>query len=280
MDTCRGCDALLPAGRHGLKVYCSPECRYRARDRDPMRRSLTCADCGVGIFKGRGSLPQGEARCRPCRRLTSIDYSDPSVHSRYRTPCVDCDAPSWGLRCRPCADKAQIIRSDDDPRRTRRSREQAAPGLNYTARRALLKQWKLGLLTCSYCPEPATSIDHIIPLVRGGSNHEGNLTPACGRCNSRKNSRTIMEWRLGRQAARMKSALEWPEQEPKPPKKDWYIKPWAVHFPECRVCGSVFTCRTTRALYCGQWCRSISMRNSYRVRVGIPIDAPLYSRAG
>jgi len=55
---------------------------------------------------------------------------------------------------------------------------------------------------CVYCEarfDPASStrcrtIDHVLPLVRGGTNASDNLVPACKTCNSSKNKRTVEEW--------------------------------------------------------------------------------------
>ena len=51
---------------------------------------------------------------------------------------------------------------------------------------------------CSYCRRRvgirALSMDHIIPLSRGGRSVRGNVVPACKDCNSRKQSMLPVEW--------------------------------------------------------------------------------------
>jgi 5-methylcytosine-specific restriction endonuclease McrA len=50
---------------------------------------------------------------------------------------------------------------------------------------------------CFYCgSDGPLTMDHVIPISRGGRHSVGNLLPACKGCNSTKNNRTIMEWRL------------------------------------------------------------------------------------
>jgi 5-methylcytosine-specific restriction endonuclease McrA len=39
---------------------------------------------------------------------------------------------------------------------------------------------------CQYCGGPATTVDHVIPLARGGTDDLANLVPACAVCNGRK----------------------------------------------------------------------------------------------
>lgn len=50
---------------------------------------------------------------------------------------------------------------------------------------------------CAYCHEikPLT-MDHVIPLSRGGRHSIGNLIPACHNCNCSKHARFITEWRM------------------------------------------------------------------------------------
>ena len=51
---------------------------------------------------------------------------------------------------------------------------------------------------CHYCgrPTPARELtmDHIVPLARGGRSTKGNCVPACKECNNRKKSLLPMEW--------------------------------------------------------------------------------------
>jgi 5-methylcytosine-specific restriction endonuclease McrA len=75
-------------------------------------------------------------------------------------------------------------------RRTRRAREHGAEG-NYTE-----KEW-IDLCNkynnrCAACGKPAKlTVDHIVPLIQGGTNYIENIQPLCRSCNSRKFTRTI-----------------------------------------------------------------------------------------
>lgn len=52
---------------------------------------------------------------------------------------------------------------------------------------------------CGYCGDnEADTIDHILPLSRGGTNWVGNIMPACGSCNYSKQCKTVAEWRHGK----------------------------------------------------------------------------------
>lgn len=48
---------------------------------------------------------------------------------------------------------------------------------------------------CFYCGQDGKlSIDHVLPLARGGTNDIENILPACKSCNSRKHTRTGQEF--------------------------------------------------------------------------------------
>ena len=49
---------------------------------------------------------------------------------------------------------------------------------------------------CTYCRSVrADTIDHIVPLSRGGHNVIQNLVPACRQCNSSKGDLLLTEWK-------------------------------------------------------------------------------------
>jgi len=60
--------------------------------------------------------------------------------------------------------------------------------------------WKRRISTgvCHYCRRQvghkALTMDHIVPLGRGGTSIKGNVVPACKECNNRKKSLLPIEW--------------------------------------------------------------------------------------
>lgn len=60
--------------------------------------------------------------------------------------------------------------------------------------------WKRRISTgvCYYCRRQvghkALTMDHLVPLGRGGASARGNVVPACKDCNNRKKSLLPVEW--------------------------------------------------------------------------------------
>lgn len=74
--------------------------------------------------------------------------------------------------------------------------------------------WKnvLGRGQCHYCqarlhPSELT-MDHVVPVIRGGRSTKSNVVPACKSCNSRKKHMVPVEWQeyLDALAARSRPA--------------------------------------------------------------------------
>lgn len=69
------------------------------------------------------------------------------------------------------------------------------------AREIRASQWwkrKRSSGICHYCGRrfrPAElTMDHIVPIVRGGKSVAGNVVPACKQCNTKKKYLLPMEW--------------------------------------------------------------------------------------
>ena len=68
--------------------------------------------------------------------------------------------------------------------------------------RALRKtQWwqrQIAKGVCYYCGKPTPpgelTMDHLVPLIRGGRSTRGNVAPACKSCNNRKKYMLPIEW--------------------------------------------------------------------------------------
>ncbi len=63
---------------------------------------------------------------------------------------------------------------------------------------------------CHYCgqkfPSPQMTMDHIVPLIRGGKTTRGNVVPSCKECNRKKKYFLPVEWEEYLQNARKKSS--------------------------------------------------------------------------
>lgn len=69
------------------------------------------------------------------------------------------------------------------------------------ARELRKSQWwknRIAKGDCYYCGgrfhADELSMDHIVPIIRGGKSTRGNVVPACKECNSQKKHMLPMEW--------------------------------------------------------------------------------------
>jgi 5-methylcytosine-specific restriction endonuclease McrA len=83
--------------------------------------------------------------------------------------------------------------SDVSEEQVRREKEKA--------RQLRQSQWwknRLARGVCHWCGNTFAPVeltmDHIVPIVRGGTSSRGNVVPACKECNNRKKYLLPVEW--------------------------------------------------------------------------------------
>ena len=80
-------------------------------------------------------------------------------------------------------DEAEIRRERDKARKLRKSR---------------WWQQKLAACTCYYCSKPfkpkELTMDHLVPMSRGGKSTKDNLVACCKECNNKKKTLLPIEW--------------------------------------------------------------------------------------
>lgn len=146
-------------------------------------------------------MPTGEANAAK----THCPQGHPYDEHEYRTPS------------RPNARYCRLCKRLNERERKRKLRRAAGvpekPGYSPAERRAAVQNAKarirarsealvvtakeylsLQCKPCFYCGGPGGTVDHVIPLSRGGRHSIGNMVPSCHPCNMRKGSFLLIEW--------------------------------------------------------------------------------------
>jgi 5-methylcytosine-specific restriction endonuclease McrA len=189
--SCAQCSGPLPDGSQKNRVYCSKVCTsaaYYAR-KDPERRR---AESNAWYAKNRERrapallAAKTDLKCQECgERLPPTSHVDRKFCSRK---CINTRSLRENL--------AQIVEAG----RRRRARMNG-PGVS---RRDWNRLTNRHGGRCAYCNASAPlTMDHVVPIIRGGQHAIGNILPACLSCNSSKRARLLADWLRWR---RMKSA--------------------------------------------------------------------------
>jgi len=163
----RGFAVQVNVARRGGGRFCSSPCRVRfVAARNTRTIDVACVVCGE-------AFPMQPSRA-PSKRTCSAVCSSARKSALYR----GAGNPFWKGGRRLAAQRRRQLRHQHDEHR-----------LTWGARarvRALYGH------RCARCGKPVRlTMDHVVPLSRGGCHVEGNLQPLCQSCNSLKGTRTI-----------------------------------------------------------------------------------------
>lgn len=238
--TCAQCGTVIRhEGRGRPKRWCSDRCRL-AWHRDDRRRTYTpgayadrtCCTCGDPMKRGTGTLPQGQAECRPCRRKWARVKPEPFSEQRICPSCgyefeakrstqkyctPQCRNKKWGRG----GTKVGTTTERGYGAKHQREKKLWGPGTN---------RWT-GVCAEPVCLMPTRWLD---PNARWDLAHDhvngGYLGPAHPKCN-----RT--------EGAKRSSGSGWADRLTK------------VLSRTCPTCGVAFETRYPRQRYCNPKCR-------------------------
>lgn len=150
------------------RSYVCASCRYRRADPDR-----------PGARDRRLHSARGERWCRECRVWMPAEQVTKQGLCREHQRQSDRALYASDERYRT-ARKAHAVRH----------RRGVEPVPQF-AREALLEEFEGQR---AYCPGPAQTWDHVIPVTKGGKTEAANILPCCKPCNSSKRNRDLWEW--------------------------------------------------------------------------------------
>lgn len=213
-------------------------CTSTTRPQAPFKTCSTCKqEQPIENFSKDRTQPTGvNYQCKSCRSKINLkSYRQEKLEVDTHQICTLChiekeidefykDARGRNgrfTRCKECHIKTTIVNNKKNPQSRRhavkRWKEKNPDKIrvfdsNAKARRRLAEQkefstkdWKSLIERyegcCAYCGcSGVMTMDHVVPLTRGGRHSVGNIVPACHSCNSSKNNRFIVEWRKSKWA--------------------------------------------------------------------------------
>lgn len=185
------------------KRYGDPEARLRGEVRNGRKVCSRCESDRLLVYY---SPNEGECKFCMADRATAWRQRNPDRVSRIVPTVKPCDwcmqpFPSTGKQSRYCSQPCRdVARVDDNPRwgRFRRERVAAVTVETFTRLEIFVRDnWTCGI--CSHPieaqrrhPDPLSpSIDHIVPIARGGTHERSNVQAAHLVCNLRKGTRLL-----------------------------------------------------------------------------------------
>jgi 5-methylcytosine-specific restriction endonuclease McrA len=168
--------ALKPRRRKSVIRFCSFEvdshvCGTRL---NPDSTPLFCEPCGLHS--------RGLKACSTCKETKAVSgfRKDKRQFLGLQSQCRHCEKPFRKAR--------EFLRRAEQPGRDQP--EWLKPANWISVRGLIIDEFNS---RCCYCgaKNDALTIDHVVPVAKGGTNAIRNLAPACGRCNGRKSDRPL-----------------------------------------------------------------------------------------
>lgn len=211
-SACKGCGGPLPPKKRpqGRRLWCSEACRvknYRRTAGAWVRGEIrTCRHCG-------SEFEPKQERQLSCSYQCGYLYRDslkprcPEWAAGRRVvreiPCMDCGAPVLSRANRQSCPDCKAQRNRSTNRRKNAKRKGAPVGVRYT----LTELGERDGWSCHLCTEPVDktlpgtaaqgpTVDHLVPLSKGGTDEFDNVALAHRACNIRRRDADLDEYRL------------------------------------------------------------------------------------
>jgi 5-methylcytosine-specific restriction endonuclease McrA len=140
----------------------------------PDSTALFCEPCGLHS--------RGLKVCSTCKESKAVSgfREDKRQFLGLQSQCRHCEKPFRKAR--------EFLRRAEQPGRDQP--EWLKPANWISVRGLIIEEFNS---RCCYCgtKSDALTIDHVVPVSKGGTNAIRNLAPACGRCNGRKSDRPL-----------------------------------------------------------------------------------------
>ena len=195
---CIECGHHLPEDAHPLAGLCSKECKTARNNRARRERNLEkkrqrgskCSECN-------GAIPPEMKVRSTCSDRCDIERRRRIDRERYR------NNPDRRKACIDSYDRERVAEwRRDNPERHRESNRRRREAIKSTGSEPLLREeiFQSGNWTCGICQGPidpsltwphrdSATVDHIIPLSKGGKHVRENVQPAHLGCNASKGNR-------------------------------------------------------------------------------------------
>lgn len=162
-------------------------------------RSTTCNDC----------LSVGFKWCTSCKQAKEVDafYTNGKC---LRSSCVSCVNNDRRLK-RSDAETRRIMNEqsrishyklyhNDEEFKARRILKSQIHQSNRRAQGSITKEdWQHACeafcYSCAYCgAKVSLTVEHVVPIDKGGTSAINNIIPVCHHCNSSKSNKDLMDW--------------------------------------------------------------------------------------